>query len=95
MLIAVQIRLDVALELQVQFASREAGDSPAAARLLDLIAAFGVNLKPMHPGIDDPWLLPYFMIEVNDAVIAQRLILCLLELDEVEAAYLKPMDAPP
>lgn len=95
MKITVQIRLDIARELQVQSSSEEGMNSPAASKILNLASEFGVSLEPIHPGIDDPWLLPFFMIEVDDAVLAQRLIPCLLELDEVEAAYLKPMDAPP
>jgi hypothetical protein len=74
------------------------GIAPASddsQELLQTIEALGLILVAMHPGINDPSLLPYFTIEVPDSETADRVILQLLQLPAVAGAYVKPPDEPP
>jgi len=95
MIIAIQLRLDVARDIHQIISSELTPTINSSSNLLNTTEALGVSLKPMHPGIDDPGLIPYFMIEVEDYEFAQHLIQLLQEFKEVEAAYIKPEDEPP
>ena len=88
--ITVQVSADVA-------ASLHPGGQPAAKsqELLQTVEDLGVALVPVHPGASDPYLAPYFTIEVPDTETAERTIERLRQSTAVEAAYIKPRDAMP
>lgn len=63
--------------------------------LVQSVESLGYRLAPMHPGVDDPALMPYFIVEVPDMEAADRVIARLERLQTVEGAYVKPPDEPP
>ncbi len=63
--------------------------------LLQSAESLGVTLEPMHPGVKDPTLLPFFTIDVPDMVTAEQVIAQLQQLPAVKGAYIKPPDEPP
>lgn len=88
MRVTIQVQPEAAQALhQRQPATTESQEVLKAARSL------GVELKPMHPDIDDPYLNPYFTIDVPDAATAERVIARLRHCKAIEAAYIKPPDA--
>ncbi len=64
-------------------------------QLMHIVATLGVTLEPMHRGTDDLQLMRYFVVQVPDAVTAQRVIDQLQQSGVVEGAYLKPRDEAP
>ncbi len=89
MLVTVQVSLEVARVLQ--------GQSPptgASQKLVETVEELGLELKPVHPGAEDPLLAPFFTAEVPDAVAVDEIIASLLQLESVEAAYVKPPAEP-
>lgn len=69
------------------------GQLPADVHEAEL--RLGINLRPMHPGVNDPVLSRYFYIETPDQTAAERVIAQLQQCKSVEAAYLKPPEGPP
>jgi hypothetical protein len=69
--------------------------TPAAAELFEALAQLGLELAPVHPGAEDPLLVPYFTVDVPDHATAERVIARLQQCQAVEAAYVKPRDEPP
>jgi hypothetical protein len=63
--------------------------------LLQTLEAHGIALEPLHPDAEDPFLTPYYTVEVPDAAKAEEVIAALRRSVAVEAAYIKPMDEPP
>jgi hypothetical protein len=63
----------------------------AAAELRQLAATLGLDLRPLHPGVADPRLAPYFFADVADVAALDRLRSC----TAVVAAYAKPAEAAP
>jgi hypothetical protein len=55
----------------------------------------GVVLEPLHPGVDDDDMARFFMIQMPDSTMAERVIARLRLSDSIEAAYLKPTDEAP
>ena len=60
-----------------------------------VVETLGATLMPMHPGMEDPSLMSYFIVEVTDPEATQQAIDRLRQLKVVEAAYLKPLDELP
>jgi len=52
--------------------------------------SLGVSLRPMHPGAEDPLLLPHFSAEVADPDEAERVAAGLRKSGAVDAAFYKP-----
>jgi hypothetical protein len=73
------------------------GQPPTAAseQLLQAAEELGVMLKPVHPSAEDPYLAPYFTVEVPDAATAEKVIEHFKHCKAVEAAYVKPPDEIP
>ena len=65
-----------------------AGDASA---VVAAAASLGLQLRPMHPGSDDPELASWFIAETDDSEVVSALRL----IAGVEAAYLKPADELP
>jgi hypothetical protein len=59
-----------------------------------LARAAGTELEPQHPGTLDVELARWYVAEVADPVAAQRLAEALRSTPGVEAAYVKPGEAP-
>lgn len=55
----------------------------------------GFELRPMHPGIDDPELATYFTADAgDDRATAEEAAARLNDLDVVEGAYVSPASEP-
>lgn len=67
----------------------------AADAILDKANRLGAALRPQHPDTEDPELSGYFLLVAPSAEDAKNIINMLLEMDGVEAAYLKPQPALP
>jgi hypothetical protein len=65
------------------------------AGLKDLVETQGLDLRPTHPEASDPRLFRQFRIDIDDREAAEALAETLLKLEQVEAAYWKPAEAPP
>jgi hypothetical protein len=94
MQVTVQVRPDVARVLQRGLPVRN-GPADASQALLGAAKELGVELRPIHPGAKDPYLLPYFTVEVPDPATAERVIARLRRHEAVEGAYVKPPDEAP
>lgn len=68
---------------------------PEVQMLTDMVAAFGAELRPLHPGSNDPTLTKYYTLDVVDAEAAEALLNRLWQFEAVEAAYVKPPDELP
>ncbi len=62
----------------------------ASEQLIKRAQELNVLLEPVHPGETDPYLIPYFKVEVPDQATADQVIFHFQTLDAVEGAYLKP-----
>ncbi|MGK7911486.1 MAG: hypothetical protein AB4050_08390 [Synechococcus sp.] len=62
----------------------------ASEQLIQLAQELNVLLEPLHPGETDPYLVPYFKVEVPDQTTADRVIFHFQTLDAIEGAYIKP-----
>ena len=76
-------------------AGRPGESDPAVQELRQAVADLGVELQPMHPGVRDPQLARYFVLEVPDSATAEQAIARLRGTPSVEAAYVKPAAEPP
>jgi hypothetical protein len=88
--IIVKLLQDIALDLIQQRPS-----SPELEELSKIQRNLGIVLEPVHPGIKDPGLAPYFTVEVPDEdtanLVIERLKLC----KAIDGAYIKPSDQLP
>lgn len=86
------------LSVRPDIAQRLAGEaviSAAADELVDSMSRIGMQLHPLHEGIDDPQSSRYFYSPaagLDDPVAVAR---SLAELEGVESAYYKPPDEAP
>ena len=87
--VTVQVQPEAADDLQ----RGEATD--ASQELFEVTRELGVELAPMHPGVEDPELATYYRVEAPDDETAARVVDRLQGLKAVGAAYVKPRDAPP
>lgn len=69
--------------------------SPVANEVAQAAKELGVELEPMHPGVEDSSLAQFYTVEVPDTATAEKVIKRLRSCAAVEAAYLKPPDALP
>jgi hypothetical protein len=94
----VQLREDVAMELQQGQTGSKSGSQPAGSETKELLNAteeLGVRLEPVHPGQTHPLLAPFFMVDVPTRETAEKVIDGLSRFKTVEAAYLKPEEEAP
>lgn len=92
--VEVQLKLDTALELQLE-GTRTTGFNPATAELRKELADLAIQIHPVHQGQTHPLLAPFFWLEAPDELTAQQIIAKLMKLSAVEGAYLRPQDEPP
>lgn len=88
--IAIQVSADVARILH-----HRGAPTTESNELLKIAEELGVLLESMHPGTEDPFLVPYFIVEVPDSAAAQKAIARFRQSKAIEAAYLKPADELP
>ncbi|MDQ4130321.1 MAG: hypothetical protein M3133_04920 [Actinomycetota bacterium] len=82
---SVQLRPEVARALQGL-----GPPVPSAEELARTADGLGVSIRPVHPGAEDPLLLPHFSVDVEDPETAERVAATLREREAVEAAFHKP-----
>jgi hypothetical protein len=68
--------------------------APDTKAIRQLTKKIGVELIPMHPGVDHPLLRTYFIAEVSDSV-AESMLQALQACPGIEAAYPQPSAEPP
>jgi hypothetical protein len=90
--IVVRLRSDVARAFQNKSAAR---NSAGAAEIESVLARYGAEMRPQHPGVSDPELGAYFTIHGISSTQADELMTALRHLEAVEAAYAKPPASPP
>lgn len=90
MYVTIRVQTDVALALH-----QRQQHTAASTELLQKAKELGVVLEPLHPGAEDPYLVPYFTVKVPDPATAERVIARLQHCKAIEAAYLKPPDEMP
>jgi hypothetical protein len=88
--------MEVTLLLSPELAAvlTEARATPARAALETALGPWRANIRAVAPGVQDDRLSRYFVVDVP-AHQAAELRERLSGLAEVEAAYIKPEDAPP
>jgi hypothetical protein len=93
--IIVKLLQDIALDLLLHHHQQQQPSSPELEELSKIQRDFGIVLEPVHPGIKDLGLAPYFTVEVSDEdtanLVIERLKLC----KAVDGAYIKPSDQLP
>jgi hypothetical protein len=66
------------------------------ASLLSLVDQLGGRLRPRHPGVADPSLARWFVLDgPDDRGAGESAASALRDHPAVEAAYVKPADEPP
>ena len=89
----------VLLAAEASQAARGKSSSNEAKKAADAIVGkatrLGTALRPQHPDTDDPELSGYFVLVAPSAEDAENIIKMLLDMEGVEAAYLKPQPALP
>jgi hypothetical protein len=74
------------------------GTDPATAEskeLLQVTESLDVTIQPMHPGVTDPTMMAYFIIDAPDMETAERVLTQIQQLKAVVGAYIKPPDELP
>lgn len=69
--------------------------SPAVEGLRLALGAYGSSLQPVHPDTSDSELRRYFALEIAESSAAEATRKRLATVPGVEAAYIKPAEAPP
>jgi hypothetical protein len=65
-----------------------------AGSVLSVTRQLGATIVPQHPGVGDPTLSRYFVVQLPERALAERLVDALLAVPEVESAYVKPGEEP-
>ena len=74
---------------------RDAAPDPDVQSLMRLLHEAGLALRPMHPGVTDPELQVYFIVDAPETVDTQVAVERIRACPAVQAAYVKPPDALP
>lgn len=83
---------DEVTPIVIQLVLRETSAEPSAS-LTSTVGRHQATLEPQFPGVDDPALTVYWQVTVN-APEAAELQAELLDLPEVDGAYVKPPEEP-
>lgn len=90
MVVTLKVSPDVARSL------RQGGEgAPDPASLMGAVARYDAVLRPQHLRVTDPELARYFTAELTDDSRGASFVDELRHAPGVEAAYVKPPDAPP
>ncbi len=90
----VVVRLSPQTAAALQEASSPGDDE--AASLLSLVDQLGGRLRPRHPGVADPSMARWFVLDgPEDRGTGESAASALRDHPAVEAAYVKPSDEPP
>ena len=83
------------MEISVKVRAGTAGQATLDQDVVAAARELGLDLRPMHPGIDDPELASYFTADGgDDRGVAEMAAARLNELDAVEGAYVSPAAEP-
>jgi hypothetical protein len=88
----------VSVHLDPQVARDISSPVPNLNTTVELRAAadnMGFRLEPLHPGTKDPVLATHFFVRAPDVATANAVRERLASFRAVQAAYVKPKDAPP
>ena len=88
--IIILVSEDVARELH-----KDAPITAQTQKLIEIAEELGVVLEPLHPGTEDPSLIPFFATNVLDMQEAKRVIAQFQASDVVESAFIKPPEEAP
>ena len=87
MQVTVRVNLKVAYQLHERSPPGKESEEP-----LKILKTLGLKLQPMHPGTENPDLIKYFIIEVQDMESANIVFDRLKDISGIEAVYVKPPD---
>ncbi|MBI3269638.1 MAG: hypothetical protein HYZ53_11500 [Planctomycetes bacterium] len=88
----------VTVHLKKAFAKdwlRQRPGLPGTLELGAVLTDLGLALEPLHPGSTVEDLAAHFSIAAPTEEVGREVVRRLNQLDAVEGAYLKPLDAPP
>lgn len=91
----IQITVKVSGDIALTLHDPRLPTSEPLEELLKMLEDLGVSLDPVHPGARDPFLVPYFTIEVPDTQTAERVMTQIRRSKAIEATYVKPPDEMP
>lgn len=94
MSVIIQLREDVAIELQNKYSQQVNSDNsnPETKKLLIALKKHGIKIVPVNPGQMHPLLVSQFMSETKDREEAEQIMKLLLKFKIVESAYFRPDD---
>ena len=90
MQVIVQVRADA-----VRRSRPSGGESTVPPDVANAASELGSRAEPMHPGVIDPELSRFFVLEVPDRDAAEGAAARLQQIPSVESAYWKPPDEAP
>jgi hypothetical protein len=85
----------IVLHIAVATALHRGQSSAATAALLECSGKMGLQLRPMHPNANDPFLMPFFVVYVTQEADVSEILNKLRDCPGIEAAYTKPPDETP
>jgi hypothetical protein len=88
--ITTQFTLNISKELQDALQQKKV--SSTAKKIIEGVQKLNAKIRPLHPGIDDPALSRYFIVELPRGANANQEIPKLNKLPGITAAYAKPQD---
>ena len=88
--ITTQFTQEVSRELQEALQHKKV--SSTAKKIIEGIQKLNAKIRPLHPGIDDPTLSSYFVVELPRGANPTQEISKLNKLPGITAAYAKPQD---
>jgi hypothetical protein len=87
-IISTQFTQKTASELNDALSNKKT--SADAKKILEAVQKLQATIRPLHPGINDPTLSSYFVVEVPNSTDTQKAISALNRLPGITAAYAKP-----
>jgi hypothetical protein len=69
--------------------------SQAAREILEIVSEYGLEIEPLHPGVEDPLMSRNFFIAVPDQGTAEQIVARLQALPAFDSAYFTPPGEPP
>jgi len=90
-----QINIKVIDKFAKNLLRREKFQMPSFNKIYDIEKELDIKLEPVHPGANDPLLIPYFIVQVPDNLNPQKVIGRIKDCNLIESAYIKPADELP
>jgi hypothetical protein len=90
---AVHVNIKVKPHIAHKLRSRSMSNGELS-EIFNIERDFGITIKPLHTNTEDPLLISHFVVEVPDQATAKTVATRFLQSKVVEAAYVKPPEAP-